>query len=50
MSRRLYVGNLNFEMSDTVLREMFARVGGVERAEVIKDHWTGISGVLVSWK
>jgi len=30
-------------MSDTVLREMFARVGGVERAEVIKDHWTGIS-------
>jgi RNA recognition motif-containing protein len=43
MSRRLYVGNLNFEMSDVALREMFARVGGVERAEVIKDRWTGVS-------
>jgi RNA recognition motif-containing protein len=43
MSRRLYVGNLNFEMSDATLREMFARVGGVEHAEVIKDRWTGVS-------
>ena len=34
MSRRLYVGNLNFEMSDAALRETFARVGGVELAEV----------------
>jgi RNA recognition motif-containing protein len=43
MSRRLYVGNLSFDMSDTTLRETFARVGGVEKAEVIKDRWTGIS-------
>ncbi len=43
MSRRLYVGNLNFEISDTMLREMFARVGGVEHAEVIRDRWTKIS-------
>ena len=43
MSRRLYVGNLNFEMSDAALREAFSRVGGVERAEVIKDRWSGIS-------
>jgi RNA recognition motif-containing protein len=43
MSRRLYVGNLNFEMTDDALREAFARVGGVERAEVIKDRWSGIS-------
>ena len=43
MSRRLYVGNLNFEMSDTTLRETFARVGGVEKAEVIRDRMTGIS-------
>lgn len=43
MSRRLYVGNLHFEMSDLALRETFARVGGVETAEVIKDRWTGTS-------
>ena len=43
MSRRLYAGNLNFEMSDTALRETFASVGGVEHAEVIKDRWTGAS-------
>jgi RNA recognition motif-containing protein len=30
-------------MSDTALRETFARVGGVEAAEVIKDRWTGVS-------
>ena len=43
MSRRVYVGNLNFEMTDVLLRETFAKVGGVENAEVIKDRWTGIS-------
>jgi len=43
MSRRLYVGNLHFEISDAALRETFARVGGVEAAEVIKDRWTGTS-------
>ena len=43
MSRRVYVGNLSFEMTDLLLRETFARVGGVEAAEVVKDRWTGIS-------
>lgn len=43
MSRRVYAGNLNFEMTDVVLRQTFARVGGVESAEVIKNRWTGIS-------
>jgi len=43
MSRRVYVGNLNFEMTDGLLRETFAKAGGVENAEVIKDRWTGIS-------
>ena len=41
MSRRLDAGNLNFEMSDTTLRDTFARVGGVEMAQVVKDRWTG---------
>ncbi|HUN58014.1 MAG TPA: RNA-binding protein [Candidatus Binataceae bacterium] len=41
--RRLYAGNLNFDLDDDSLRELFARFGGVERAEVMKDRWTGLS-------
>jgi RNA recognition motif-containing protein len=41
--RRLYAGNLNFDLDDNSLRELFARVGGVEQAEVMKDRWTGLS-------
>lgn len=41
--RRLYAGNLNFDLDDDSLRELFARAGGVERAEVMKDRWTGLS-------
>jgi RNA recognition motif-containing protein len=43
MSRRLYAGNLNFDITDSRLREIFARTGGVEHAEVVKDRWTGLS-------
>jgi RNA recognition motif-containing protein len=42
MSRRLYAGNLSFDANDGTLREIFARVGGVEHAEVIKDRATGL--------
>jgi len=41
--RRLYAGNLNFDVDDDSLRELFARAGGVEQAEVMKDRWTGLS-------
>ena len=41
--RRLYAGNLNFDLDDNSLRDLFARVGGVEQAEVMKDRWTGLS-------
>lgn len=43
MSRRLYAGNLNFDLDDAGLREVFRRAGGVENAEVMKDRWTGLS-------
>jgi RNA recognition motif-containing protein len=43
MSRRIYAGNLNFDLDDGGLRAVFARVGGVEHAEVMKDRWTGMS-------
>jgi RNA recognition motif-containing protein len=41
--RRLYAGNLNFDLDDEALKELFGRTGGVERAEVMKDRWTGLS-------
>ena len=43
MSRRLYVGNLSFDINEDKLREVFAQVGGVERAEIMKDRWSGVS-------
>jgi RNA recognition motif-containing protein len=43
MSKRVYAGNLNFEMTDSLLRQTFARIGGVENAEVVRDRWTGVS-------
>jgi RNA recognition motif-containing protein len=43
MSKRIYAGNLNFEMTDSLLRQTFARIGGVENAEVVRDRWTGVS-------
>jgi RNA recognition motif-containing protein len=43
MDRRLYAGNLNFEITDPVLREVFARAGGVKCVEIVKDRRTGRS-------
>ncbi len=43
MNRRLYAGNLNFELNDAGLREVFAGIAGVEQAQVMKDRWTGRS-------
>jgi RNA recognition motif-containing protein len=43
MQRRLYVGNLNFDLTEQGLREVFARLGGVDRVELLRDRWTGIS-------
>src|ERR1700691_5421726 len=43
MSKRLYAGNLHFDMTDAALQQVFGCVGGVEKAEVIKDRATGLS-------
>jgi RNA recognition motif-containing protein len=43
MSRRLYAGNLNFQITDSSLHELFSQAGGVERVEIVKDRWTGLS-------
>ncbi len=41
--RRLYVGNLHFELTERELRDAFAIHVGVERVELLKDKMTGLS-------
>ncbi|HVA80973.1 MAG TPA: hypothetical protein VNF29_08610 [Candidatus Binataceae bacterium] len=43
MSARLFIGNLSFRLSDEELRDAFAGVGEVERAEVVRDRFDGRS-------
>ena len=41
MSKKLYVGNLPYSVTDTALREMFAPLGEVSSVSVITDRNTG---------
>jgi RNA recognition motif-containing protein len=41
MGRKLYVGNLPYEVGETELHELFARVGSVESVTVMRDQATG---------
>jgi RNA recognition motif-containing protein len=41
MGRKLYVGNLPYEVGETELQELFARVGSVESVTVMRDQATG---------
>src|SRR5713226_1162418 len=43
MGRKLYVGNLSYEVTDAALEKMFAAHGTVESAQVIMDRDTGRS-------
>jgi cold-inducible RNA-binding protein len=43
MSKKLYVGNLSYNVSDRDLESMFAAYGTVESANVIMDRDTGRS-------
>jgi RNA recognition motif-containing protein len=43
MSRKLYVGNLNFETSSSDLQQLFAAHGVVTSAQIIDDRETGRS-------
>jgi RNA recognition motif-containing protein len=43
MGKKLYVGNLNFEMTDTDLTKLCEPHGTVESAQVIMDRDTGRS-------
>jgi len=41
MGRKLYVGNLPYEIGETELQELFARAGSVESVRVMRDQATG---------
>ena len=43
MGRRLYVGNLSYEISSSDLEQLLSEHGTVESAEVISDRMTGKS-------
>jgi RNA recognition motif-containing protein len=41
MGRKLYVGNLPYEVGETELQELFGRAGVVESVNVMRDQATG---------
>jgi cold-inducible RNA-binding protein len=41
MSRKLYVGNLPYETSETELQELFGQFGSVDSVHVMRDMATG---------
>jgi RNA recognition motif-containing protein len=41
MSRKLYVGNLPYQVGETELQELFSRAGSVESVTVMRDQATG---------
>jgi cold-inducible RNA-binding protein len=43
MGRKLYVGNLGYQVTESELTQMFEGHGTVESAQVIKDRDTGSS-------
>jgi cold-inducible RNA-binding protein len=43
MSKKLYVGNLSYQMTEDSLREVFAAVGEVLSAKIVTDAATGRS-------
>ena len=43
MSKKLYVGNLSFDVTESRLQEMFAPFGSVQSAQLIMDRDTGRS-------
>jgi RNA recognition motif-containing protein len=43
MGKRLYVGNLSYQVTDEGLEELFSQFGSVQKATVIQDHGTGRS-------
>ena len=43
MAKKIYVGNLSFQATETDLTEMFGAIGQVESVQIITDRDTGRS-------
>ncbi|MEA2020806.1 MAG: RNA-binding protein [Patescibacteria group bacterium] len=43
MNKKLYVGNIDYNVTDGDLKELFSEVGTVESAQVISDRQSGRS-------
>ena len=43
MTKKLFVGNLSFEMTETELKELFTQAGLVQTVRIITDRDTGRS-------
>jgi len=43
VKKKLYVGNLSFETTETDVKELFAQAGSVETVRIILDRDTGRS-------
>jgi len=43
MGKNLYVGNLSYDVDDTILEQLFSEHGSVDSAKVIMDRDTGRS-------
>jgi RNA recognition motif-containing protein len=43
MGKKLYVGNMSYDMDSSALQELFAAHGTVQSAEIISDRETGRS-------
>jgi RNA recognition motif-containing protein len=41
VGRKLYVGNLPYEVGETELQELFTRSGSVESVHIVRDQMTG---------
>jgi cold-inducible RNA-binding protein len=41
MSKRIYVGNLSFNTTETTLRDLFGQAGSVSEVKVMLDRETG---------
>lgn len=41
MGRKLYVGNLSYNVGETELHALFAGIGDVEQVTIMRDHETG---------
>ncbi|MCK4760454.1 MAG: RNA-binding protein [Candidatus Aminicenantes bacterium] len=43
MTVQIYVGNLNYRMTEDSLRELFAKYGEVESVKIVQDQYSGRS-------